>query len=77
MQAIEPRSFFVRVLPEGRAENADAPVRRGYVVELPDGAERWFEDLDKLPALIAAFLDGKHAEGGDARRGEGQGRDRP
>jgi hypothetical protein len=73
VQALEPRSFFVRVLPERPAGEDGATARRGYVVELPDGAQHWFEELEELPALIAGFLDAaSRATRADDERGAGR-----
>jgi len=66
---LKPRSFFVRILPERPRKRVGAPILRGYAVELPDGTERWFEDLAQLPALIAALLDGNRVAGDDPPQG--------
>jgi hypothetical protein len=59
---LESRSFFLRVLPEDPGTSVSDPVRRGYVLELPDGAKRWFRDLDQIPGLIAALLAGERPD---------------
>lgn len=62
MPTLESRSFFLRVLPEDPGTSVSAPVRRGYVIELPEGAKRWFRDLEQLPGLIAALLDSERPD---------------
>ena len=56
MQPQDPRSFFVRVFPQEPGTSSVTAERRGYVVELPRGRERYFERLDEIVACIAAFI---------------------
>jgi hypothetical protein len=53
------QSLFLRALPE---DGPDGVTWRGYVVLLPDGAERYFRDLSEVPEIVLDLLAGEGAD---------------
>lgn len=49
-------SFLVRVWKEELSSQESQIVWRGHVTRIPDGARRYFKDLNEIPDLMMAQL---------------------
>jgi hypothetical protein len=49
-------SFIVRIWKEDLSSQETQMVWRGHVTRIPDGARRYFKDLNEIPDLMMAQL---------------------
>ena len=50
-------SFIVKVWLEETAEEAGQATWRGHITHVPSGERRYLQDLDKIAAFIAPYLE--------------------
>lgn len=55
-QEAERLSFIVRIWLEETAEEAGEAAWRGSVTCVPNGTQRYIQDLDEIPRFIAPYL---------------------
>jgi hypothetical protein len=54
---LSPQSFIIKIWLEEAAEEAGRATWRGHITHVPSGERRYVQDLEKVTAFIAPYLE--------------------
>ena len=62
LSELAPQSFIIKIWLEETAEEAGRATWRGHITHVPSGQRQYIQDLDRISAFVAPYLEAMGVE---------------